>query len=161
MNLCVLSMWGGYIYFNARSFFFRTYVNRESRFPFWLPLSYLTDMVPYEYWEYIILVTLLSAYIVSHWGACLLPLEFFHFNIWLFIIFFFSSHGSYEVLLTLDMEKHRVDGPIYYYVFNSLLYCLLVLHIYWWVLMYRMLVKQIQARGQLSEDVRSGEWIIN
>ncbi|KAM6548256.1 hypothetical protein CsatB_019932 [Cannabis sativa] len=62
---------------------------------------------------------------------------------------------SYEVLLTLDKEKHPVEGPIYYYVFNTLLYCLLVLHIYWWVLMYRMLVKQIQARGQLSDDVRS------
>lgn len=62
---------------------------------------------------------------------------------------------SYEVILTLDKEKHPVEGPIYYYVFNSLLYCLLVLHIYWWVLIFRMLVKQIQARGQLSEDVRS------
>ncbi|KAK9276990.1 hypothetical protein L1049_006529 [Liquidambar formosana] len=65
---------------------------------------------------------------------------------------------SYEVILTLDKEKHRVDGPIYYYLFNTLLFCLLFLHIYWWVLMYRMLVKQIQARGQLSEDVRSGEY---
>ncbi|XP_015895274.3 ceramide synthase 1 LOH3-like [Ziziphus jujuba] len=62
---------------------------------------------------------------------------------------------SYEVLLTLEKEKHPIDGPIYYYVFNSLLFCLLVLHIYWWVLMYRMLVKQIQARGHLSDDVRS------
>ncbi|XP_009617339.1 ASC1-like protein isoform X1 [Nicotiana tomentosiformis] len=62
---------------------------------------------------------------------------------------------SYEVIQTLDKEKHKVEGPIYYYVFNSLLYCLLVLHIYWWVLIYRMLVKQIQFRGQLSEDVRS------
>ncbi|GAA0153619.1 transferase [Lithospermum erythrorhizon] len=62
---------------------------------------------------------------------------------------------SYEVLQMLDKEKHKVDGSIYYYIFNSLLYCLLVLHIYWWVLMYRMLVKQIQAKGQLSEDVRS------
>uniref|UniRef100_A0A5B7AAH9 Putative ASC1-like protein n=1 Tax=Davidia involucrata TaxID=16924 RepID=A0A5B7AAH9_DAVIN len=62
---------------------------------------------------------------------------------------------SFEVILTLDKEKHKVDGPIYYYVFNCLLFCLLVLHIYWWVLMYRMLVKQIQARGQISEDVRS------
>ncbi|KAG7979021.1 hypothetical protein I3843_05G109500 [Carya illinoinensis] len=62
---------------------------------------------------------------------------------------------SYEVILTLDQEKHPVDGPIYYYVFNTLLFCLLVLHIYWWVLMYRMLVKQIQARGQLGDDVRS------
>ncbi|KAL3824020.1 hypothetical protein ACJIZ3_020049 [Penstemon smallii] len=62
---------------------------------------------------------------------------------------------SYEVLLTLDKEKHKKDGPIYYYLFNFLLFSLLVLHIYWWVLMYRMLVKQIQARGQVSEDVRS------
>ncbi|XP_021853664.1 ceramide synthase 1 LOH3 [Spinacia oleracea] len=62
---------------------------------------------------------------------------------------------SYEVLLTVDKEKHPLEGPIYYYLFNTLLYCLLVLHIYWWVLMYRMLVKQIQARGQLSDDVRS------
>ncbi|KAF5945390.1 hypothetical protein HYC85_015618 [Camellia sinensis] len=62
---------------------------------------------------------------------------------------------SYEVVQTLDKEKHKVEGPIYYYVFNSLLFCLLVLHIYWWGLMYRMLVKQIQARGQISEDVRS------
>ncbi|KDP31433.1 hypothetical protein JCGZ_11809 [Jatropha curcas] len=62
---------------------------------------------------------------------------------------------SYEVVQTLDKQRHRVEGPIYYYVFNTLLYCLLVLHIYWWVLIYRMLVKQIQARGQISEDVRS------
>ncbi|XP_051144536.1 ceramide synthase 1 LOH3-like [Andrographis paniculata] len=62
---------------------------------------------------------------------------------------------SYEVLQTLDKEKHKDVGPIYYYVFNFLLFSLLVLHIYWWVLMYRMLVKQIQSRGRISEDVRS------
>ncbi|XP_052200029.1 ceramide synthase 1 LOH3 [Diospyros lotus] len=62
---------------------------------------------------------------------------------------------SSEVVLFLNKETHKVDGPIYYYVFNSLLFSLLVLHIYWWVLMYRMLVKQIQARGKISEDVRS------
>ncbi|KAL8138731.1 hypothetical protein V2J09_004732 [Rumex salicifolius] len=62
---------------------------------------------------------------------------------------------SYEVVLTLDMEKHPLIGPIYYYIFNTLLYCLLVLHIFWWILMYRMLVKQVKARGQVSEDVRS------
>ncbi|XP_043717074.1 ceramide synthase 1 LOH3-like isoform X2 [Telopea speciosissima] len=62
---------------------------------------------------------------------------------------------SYEVLLTLDKEAYKANGPIYYYVFNILLFCLLVLHIYWWMLIYRMLVKQIQARGRVSEDVRS------
>ncbi|XP_075485097.1 ceramide synthase 1 LOH3-like isoform X2 [Primulina tabacum] len=62
---------------------------------------------------------------------------------------------SYEVVQTLDKEKHKMDGPIYYYIFNFLLFTLLVLHIYWWILMFRMLVKQVQARGQISEDVRS------
>lgn len=69
----------------------------------------------------------------------------------------FFLDGSYEVILTLDKDKYEVEGPVYYYLFNTLLFCLLVLHIYWWVLMFRMLVKQIQARGQLSDDVRSGK----
>ncbi|MBA0592846.1 hypothetical protein Gorai_009815 [Gossypium raimondii] len=67
---------------------------------------------------------------------------------------------SYEVVQTLDKEKHPVVGPICYYLFNTLLFCLLVLHIYWWVLMYRMLVNQIQAGGKISEDVRSGKYSI-
>ncbi|KAK8493524.1 hypothetical protein V6N13_029565 [Hibiscus sabdariffa] len=62
---------------------------------------------------------------------------------------------SYEVVQILDKDKYPVDGPIYYYLFNTLLFCLLVLHIYWWVLIYRMLVNQIQSGGKVSEDVRS------
>ncbi|KAK7275083.1 hypothetical protein RIF29_16190 [Crotalaria pallida] len=62
---------------------------------------------------------------------------------------------SYEVVSAFDKEKHRVQGPIYYYVFNTLLFSLLVLNIYWWVLMLRMLVEQIQAKGKVSEDIRS------
>ncbi|GAY59634.1 hypothetical protein CUMW_196010 [Citrus unshiu] len=63
---------------------------------------------------------------------------------------------SYEVVLTLDMEKHAVDGPIYYYIFNTLLFCLLIVNIYWWSLMVGMVVEQIHARGHVSDDVRSG-----
>ncbi|KAL0889574.1 hypothetical protein Bca101_013557 [Brassica carinata] len=59
---------------------------------------------------------------------------------------------SYQIIMTVDKEKHPVEGPIYYYMFNTLLFCLLVLHIFWWVLIYRMLVKQVQDRGKLSED---------
>lgn len=62
---------------------------------------------------------------------------------------------SYEIVLCLDTEEHQADGPIYYYVFNTLLFFLLVINIYWWVLMLRMLVNQIQARGKVSEDIRS------
>ena len=80
-----------------------------------------------------------------------------------FILYIYLNslfYCSYEVLLTLDKEKHSVVGPVCYYLFNTLLFCLLVLHIYWGVLMYRMLVKQIQARGKLTEDVRSGKYSI-
>lgn len=69
--------------------------------------------------------------------------------------FWILRSTSYEVVLTLDKEKHKFDGPIYYYVFNTLLFSLLVLHIYWWVLMYRMLAKQIESKGQIPDDVRS------
>ncbi|XP_064954906.1 ASC1-like protein 1 [Musa acuminata AAA Group] len=69
--------------------------------------------------------------------------------------FWILRSTSYEVVLTLDKAKHKFEGPIYYYVFNTLLFSLLVLHIYWWVLIYRMLVKQIQARGHVGDDVRS------
>uniref|UniRef100_A0ACD5YKJ9 Uncharacterized protein n=1 Tax=Avena sativa TaxID=4498 RepID=A0ACD5YKJ9_AVESA len=62
---------------------------------------------------------------------------------------------SYEVVQFLDKEKHKFDGPIYYYVFNCLLFSLLVLHIYWWVLMYRMLLRQFQSRGHVGDDIRS------
>lgn len=62
---------------------------------------------------------------------------------------------SYEVVLTLDKEKHKLEGPIYYYVFNTLLFSLLVLHIYWWVLIYRMLAKQLMSKGHIGDDVRS------
>ncbi|EOY01513.1 LAG1 longevity assurance isoform 3, partial [Theobroma cacao] len=71
------------------------------------------------------------------------------------ILIVLSYIFSFEVVQTLDKEKHPVDGPFCYYLFNTLLFCLLVLHIYWWALMYRMLVKQIKSRGKLSEDVRS------
>ncbi|PKA52999.1 ASC1-like protein 1 [Apostasia shenzhenica] len=69
--------------------------------------------------------------------------------------FWILRSTSYEVTLALDKEKHKSEGPIYYYVFNTLLFSLLVLHIYWWVLIYRMLVKQVQSRGRVGDDVRS------
>ncbi|XP_073304227.1 ASC1-like protein isoform X1 [Primulina huaijiensis] len=62
---------------------------------------------------------------------------------------------SYEVTQIWDKEKLKLKGSIYYYIFNFLLFSLLVLHIYWWVLMLRMLVKQVLARGKVSDDVRS------
>lgn len=69
--------------------------------------------------------------------------------------FWILRSTSYELVSVLKVEKYETLGPIYYYMYNTLLFSLLVLHIYWSVLICRMLVKQIQARGKMSEDVRS------
>ncbi|CAL1381665.1 unnamed protein product [Linum trigynum] len=62
---------------------------------------------------------------------------------------------SSEVVASLDMEKHAVEGPVYYYMFNTLLICLLIVNIYWWKLMIVMVIDQIKARGKLGDDIRS------
>ncbi|KAI8018135.1 hypothetical protein LOK49_LG04G01785 [Camellia lanceoleosa] len=62
---------------------------------------------------------------------------------------------SYEVLSIFDIEKQMPNGILYYCVFNFLLFGLLVCHVYWWRLMFRMLIEQIQNRGQIGDDVRS------
>ncbi|KAI3866913.1 hypothetical protein MKW92_018878 [Papaver armeniacum] len=69
--------------------------------------------------------------------------------------FWILRSTSYEVLQMFDHDKHPVEGPIYYYVFNTLLFCLYVLHIYWGVLILRMVQAQSKAKGRLSDDVRS------
>ncbi|KAL3570912.1 hypothetical protein D5086_028161 [Populus alba] len=70
--------------------------------------------------------------------------------------FWILRSTSYEIVLAIKKEKQMVDGPICYYLFNTLLFSLLVLHIYWWILMIGMVMAQIQAGGQVSDDVRSG-----
>jgi len=61
---------------------------------------------------------------------------------------------TYECLQIIDREKF-LYGPPLYYVLNSLLICLLVLHVYWWLLIWRMIKGQVQNSGKVTEDVRS------
>ncbi|CAA6661498.1 unnamed protein product [Spirodela intermedia] len=68
--------------------------------------------------------------------------------------FWIIRSTSYEVALRFDREKHRLEGPVYYYIFNTLLLCLLFLHIYWSVLIFRMIMRQLQS-GSIGDDVRS------
>ncbi|KAH8942074.1 hypothetical protein BDL97_14G079200 [Sphagnum fallax] len=74
-----------------------------------------------------------------------------------FRLIYFPFHviwsTSYEVLQLLNRSYKQ--GPVLYYIFNTLLISLFVLHIYWWVLIFRMIVKQVEARGRISDDVRS------
>lgn len=69
-----------------------------------------------------------------------------------------SVGGSYEVINYVDLSQFYVSFQ--YYVFNMLLITLLVMHLYWWVLILRMVVKQLRNCGKVGEDVRSGFIII-
>lgn len=54
----------------------------------------------------------------------------------------------------MDMSKRKDFNQ--YYIENTLLITLFVLHVYWWILIWRMLIRQLQNRGKVGEDVRSG-----
>ncbi|XP_024361685.1 ASC1-like protein 3 [Physcomitrium patens] len=60
---------------------------------------------------------------------------------------------SYEVINYVDLSQFYVSFQ--YYVFNMLLITLLVIHCYWWVLILRMVIKQLRNSGKVGEDVRS------
>ncbi|KAG6547696.1 hypothetical protein Mapa_011146 [Marchantia paleacea] len=67
--------------------------------------------------------------------------------------FWIIRSTSIEVLGLLD--KNYKNGPLLYYCFNTLLISLFVLHIYWWILIWRMIVRQVKAGGRVADDVRS------
>ncbi|KAL9245039.1 hypothetical protein vseg_018738 [Gypsophila vaccaria] len=42
-----------------------------------------------------------------------------------------------------------------YYVFNTMLLMLLVFHVYWWILICSMIMRQLKNKGKVGEDIRS------
>ncbi|CAK9210723.1 unnamed protein product [Sphagnum troendelagicum] len=60
---------------------------------------------------------------------------------------------SVEAIDYIDMNK-RSDFT-QYYIMNTLLIMLLILHVYWWLLIWRMLMKLLQNWGKVGDDVRS------
>lgn len=76
-----------------------------------------------------------------------------------FWILWSTSYESIKVKTQYWDKKHLMEtGPplmLFYYVFNTLLYCLQILHIYWWILIYRVLISQIRAKGKVAKDIRS------
>ncbi|CAM6093921.1 unnamed protein product [Calypogeia fissa] len=59
----------------------------------------------------------------------------------------------YEV--TKYVDKSNNVHAVHYYTFNTLLMTLLVIHIYWWILICRMVSKQLHMQGKIPNDVRS------
>jgi hypothetical protein len=54
-------------------------------------------------------------------------------------------------------SRSMTQTIVYYYCFNTFLITLLVLHVYWFYLILRMIVKQVQNSGAVGDDVRSGK----
>lgn len=63
--------------------------------------------------------------------------------------------SSYDLCFCLDLSKS--SHTTLYYVFNTMLLTLLVFHIYWWVMIYSMIRRQLNNRGKVGEDIRSGK----
>ncbi|KAJ7528595.1 hypothetical protein O6H91_15G009500 [Diphasiastrum complanatum] len=60
---------------------------------------------------------------------------------------------SVEVINYIDMSVPMTKKL--YYMFNTSLISLLVIHFYWWILIFRMIQRQLQNRGKVGDDVRS------
>ncbi|KAL3350596.1 hypothetical protein AABB24_023163 [Solanum stoloniferum] len=70
-----------------------------------------------------------------------------------FFPFWVIRSSSYYLCEVLKLSE-AYDTMIYYF-FNTMLLTLLVFHIYWWILIYSMIMKQLRNRGQVGEDIRS------
>lgn len=53
------------------------------------------------------------------------------------------------------LDALRPSEWMVYYICNALLLNLLVFHIYWWILIFNMIMRQLKNRGELGEDIRS------
>eukprot|EP00897_Mesotaenium_endlicherianum_P002275 jgi/Mesen1/2075/ME000151S01335 len=59
---------------------------------------------------------------------------------------------------SIELVHYATDAfKIKYYHFNTLLITLLAMHMYWWVLICRMIMKQLQNAGRVTDDVRSDD----
>ncbi|KAL2630076.1 hypothetical protein R1flu_014762 [Riccia fluitans] len=67
--------------------------------------------------------------------------------------FWIIRSTSFESIAYFDKESSV--HTFLYYMFNTLLSTLLVIHIYWWLLICRMISRQLQLQGKIPDDVRS------
>ncbi|XP_015574348.1 ceramide synthase LOH2 [Ricinus communis] len=71
----------------------------------------------------------------------------------IFFPFWVIKASSNDIVDYLDLTLPYPTSL--YYVFNTMLLMLLVFHIYWWVLIYSMIMRQLRNRGRVGEDIRS------
>ncbi|PIA56456.1 hypothetical protein AQUCO_00700650v1 [Aquilegia coerulea] len=61
-----------------------------------------------------------------------------------------TSYDFIKILMVSDDSNRS-----YYYVYNTMLITLLIFHIYWWILIFSMIRRQLKNKGQVGEDIRS------
>ncbi|WCJ17680.1 Ceramide synthase LOH2 [Euphorbia peplus] len=71
----------------------------------------------------------------------------------IFFPFWVIRSSSYDLIQVLDLTKAYPTSL--YYGFNTMLLMLLIFHIYWWVLICAMIMRQLRNRGKVGEDIRS------
>ncbi|KAL8167401.1 hypothetical protein V2J09_008900 [Rumex salicifolius] len=70
-----------------------------------------------------------------------------------FFPFWVIKTSSYDFQYHLNLWEPYPKSL--YYVFNTMLLMLLVFHIYWWLLICAMIIKQLKNKGKVGEDIRS------
>ncbi|XP_010269982.1 PREDICTED: LAG1 longevity assurance homolog 2-like [Nelumbo nucifera] len=71
----------------------------------------------------------------------------------IFFPFWVIKSSSYDIREFLALSEPY--PALLYYVFNTMLLMLLVFHIYWWILICSMIMRQLKNRGKVGEDIRS------
>lgn len=67
--------------------------------------------------------------------------------------FWIIRSSSYDLIQHLSLpDPYQIW---IYYVFNTMLLTLLMFHIYWWILICLMVLRQLKNKGQVGEDIRS------
>lgn len=71
----------------------------------------------------------------------------------IFFPFWVISATSYDLCDYLKLSEPYPTSM--YYVFNTMLLMLLVFHVYWWILICSMIMRQLKNKGKVGEDIRS------
>ncbi|XP_077213251.1 LAG1 homologue 2 [Tasmannia lanceolata] len=71
----------------------------------------------------------------------------------IFFPFWVIRATSYNLIKCLNLSESYPTSL--YYIFNTMLLTLLVFHVYWWILICSMVLRQLRNGGQVGEDIRS------
>ncbi|KNA24599.1 hypothetical protein SOVF_014130 [Spinacia oleracea] len=71
----------------------------------------------------------------------------------IFFPFWVIRATSYDLPNYLDLSKPYPRSM--YYVYNTMLIMLLIFHVYWWILICSMIMRQLKNKGKVGEDIRS------